>query len=224
MKMKIIFIFILGSSCFLTFARVNYPIFRTQKPSILIQPQSKYFSTLFNLESRFTYLTNSETPPQKPNWISLDWINSYELSPFSIQSLNVGIQTTTGSSGFIFHTVAKWIPFPDYNYQPAIGLFVDVYSGLSPQTEFLLGSNIQFLIQKNFKTHHPIVEDWGIYFAPLLRINDLNTSVHTMDWITGLIFNVKKTRQFNSEWSFNFEGRYNVSFFEIGLRFLFYIH
>lgn len=221
MKLKVFFITLLISSSFLTFARVNYPVFRTPKPSVLVRPQSQYTSLLLNLEPRLTYFL--EESSQKTNWIDLDLIGSFEISPFSLKNLNVGLQTTIGSSGWILHTVGKWILFPDYKLQPALGVFADAYTGFSSLGQFLIGSNLQLLIQKSFNVQNPFIEDWGIYFAPLLRLNSLETDLYNIDWISGLNFNFDETPFFNSQWSLSIENRYNISFFEIGLRFLIYI-
>ena len=149
------------------------PVLRSKKPSILVPSQSSLLSLFVNLESRWIFQTpfqkkSTNTAEKKPTWVDLNLIGSYEISPFPTESLNIHLQSSIGSEGFIAYTGGKWIPFPDYQFQPAIGLFGDVYTGLSPEKKLVTGMHLQFLIQKSFQGLSPL-EEWGIYFAPLFH-------------------------------------------------------
>ena len=218
-------------------------VLRSRKPTILVPPQSSHLSLFLNLESRFilhkkiqqktplsqnrlkerqNLLKGQESPLP---WTNLDLIGSYEISPFPFESLNIGFQGTLGSSGLVFYTFGKWIPFPDYNYQPALGMIGEVYGGLSPYRQKFAGINIQFIAQKSF-TGMSLLEEWGLYFIPLIRFNFLpknESNKWTTDWILGLNFNFDENPPLTFKWSFNVEGRYNSSFSLISLQLLLYI-
>ncbi len=223
--MKTILLILFFFINFSAIARVNHPIFQTRKPTILVPPQSSHLALFLNLEPRLIFMKKKSTQRNKPTWIDLNLISSYEISPFTLESLNIGIQGTIGSSGFVLHTIGKWIPFPDYNFQPAIGFFGDIYAGISPQTKSIAGSNIQLLVKKSFKApsiYAAYMEDWGAYLAPFAHFDFIKQKLD-LNLILGLNFNFDETQLVSSKWSLNLEGRYNKSFYEIGLQFLLYI-
>ena len=241
--MKITWFFVLCFFHLSALAQTTPLVLRSRKPTVLVPPQSSHLSLFLNLESRFILQKKPQqktsSPPTRlktdkdilqgqntfPPWTNLDLIGSYELSPFPFESLNIGFQGVLGSSGLVFYTFGKWIPFPDYNYQPALGVIGEIYGGLSPYRQKLAGFNIQFIAQKSF-TGISFLEEWGLYFIPLLRFNFLpekETKNWTTDWILGLNFNFDKNPPLDFKWSFNLEGRHNSLFSFISLQFLLYI-
>lgn len=225
--MKILFIILISFFFFHSWAQISSPILRNKKPSILVPSQSRYLDLFISLESRWVFQNTAQK--KSPNltalieqtWVDLNLIGVYEVSPFPIDNLNIHFQSSIGSDGLILYTGGKWIPFPDYQFQPAIGLLGDVYAGFTPQKKLTAGAHLQLLMQKNFRGASSL-EDWGIYFAPLVHYHFIQKG-WLLNWITGLNFNFNKTRIISSKWSFNIDGRYNKISSQIGFQFLIYI-
>ena len=203
-------------------ARSKYPVFRDPHPSAVIQPNTSKLSLFFNLENQWIAQTSGSKNTTPPRWVDLNLFSSYEVSPFyDLTDLNIGIQGSIGSYGAILYVMSKWIPFPDYQWQPAIGLFADLFGGFQPDKNFTTGSHIQLLVKKTFS--HSYANQWSPYIAPILQMQFIPTFQHHWIGTAGLKFYFAKTKWISSDWLINVEGQYGTSYYGISLQWILFI-
>ena len=211
--------------CVLIFAPAGFgagsdPLSRALSPSLLLKPGKKELSFLVQSQSQYIFQPASAFAGTEP-WVKTNIIGFYESS-FIRPSLNLGLQGSIGSSGGFIYVLGRWIPFPDFKYQPAVGLLSDIGAGFNARGSFQICSNIQFLLSKTFAVKHSYLKETLLYFSPLAQMNIAPKTSSFFEWhlILGWQNRFLSQRLASSQFSIGLEGWWNTKQSSIVLKLL----
>ena len=203
MKKYLLFIFCIAPSFSLSL--VFNP--STSNLSIFAQPEQLKLSFFTHIHTNYSFKTSASS------WIEADVIADMRTSFFH-PSLNFGLQSSLGSQGFLFHAIGQWVPYPDFDYQPAVGILANISTGISSSGHVYQFSYLQLLLGKTFPIDHGLIKSVTPYFIPLVQ---LETFSFSFNWyaIAGFYIQHSQRNPLHSPIFTAFEGRYNRSHISI---------
>ena len=198
------------------------------RSSSLVPPGRLEFSAAAVSQARYIFKTAKGVEAKKAEpWLMADVFGFWELSPFEYTELNAGFEVSAGSSGLVFYTSGRWVPFPDYGLQPSIGLFVDVFAGIPSQKNtasiFFAGAEICLLIMKELSAENSSwIDYWSPYLAP-----SIHTYFSTLEWAwdiaLGIKLDIHKSLHFPYNLDVHLGGRYGRLSHSIDTKIIFYL-
>ena len=165
------------------------------------------------------YTLKKDFPPLAP------WITAGSSARFSMPLLHpslIGIlQGSIGSQGLDLQAEAQWTLFPDYNYQPAIGVLVNLAGGLDQKKSFYVSSHGSLFVIKTFVFNNGWIRALSPFVTPTVKWSQTKAAIakkyqfhwdipfgffiqHTSNrflssgFLTGLSIIYKKNRGFSS--------------------------
>lgn len=194
------------------------PYFSLQKNTLPSLKQSEKANLYFFTRSQISHYFSDKT--LTPYWIETDVVGHFE-TPLFHPSFSFHLQSSLGSQGFLIHSIWQWVPFPDFGYQPTIGLLFDISTGLSSTKQFVLSSYLQLLLKKTFPINHKSIQNITPYLTPLIQYQHkicktLKPTPLTqcdnffaLSLITGFSIQYSSQNFFSSPLFFGFEGNYS---------------
>ena len=105
-----------------------------------------------------------------------------------------------GSTDFFAQGSVKWVPFPDFDRQPAMGGRATIFYARDSETDFS-GLQIAPLLSKNVST------EWGVMTPyvglPISFISNKNKKVTALQLAVGSEMDLEKDRQIGAEFNLN---------------------
>lgn len=210
---------------FLIQGQVLHPYSRFYDASVLVLPGTSDIDFSTHIETiRHIKVASSgdleesddiDEAKKVSEWLQTNVIASFE-SYYYMSSVNLGLQASLGSRGLIAYFTTRWVPFPDINYQPALGIVADVFGGVSAHGDFISGVNVQALLAKKFLTGFKIISSIVPYFTPRFWIAPIPFN-YNVDWILGIKSEVNVVSMNKRKFIFFVEGLFSTKQRSIGI-------